>query len=42
MEDIFVFQHDPLEELGIFAPVLEKHRLSFRYVRLFGSDAGHD
>lgn len=35
MEDILVFQHDPLEELGIFAPVLEKHGLSFRYLRLF-------
>ncbi len=35
MEDIFVFQHDPLEELGVFTPVLEKHSLSFRYVRLF-------
>ena len=35
MEDILVFQHDPLEDLGIFAQVLEKRGLSFRYVRLF-------
>lgn len=35
MEDILVFQHDPLEELGIFGQVLERHNLSFRYIRLF-------
>lgn len=35
MDEILVFQHDPLDELGIFAPVLEKHSLRFRYVRLF-------
>jgi len=35
MEEIWIFQHDPLEDLGIFAQVLEAHHLSFRYVRLF-------
>lgn len=35
MEDILVFQHDPLEELGIFAQVLEKQKRKFCYLRLF-------
>jgi GMP synthase (glutamine-hydrolysing) len=35
MEDILVLQHDPLEDLGIFAQVFEKHQVGFRYVRLF-------
>lgn len=35
MEDILVFQHDPLEELGIFGRVLDRHNLTFRYIRLF-------
>lgn len=35
MEAILVFQHDPLEDLGVFAQVLERHQSSFRYVRLF-------
>jgi len=35
MDDILVFQHDPSEDLGNFAQVLERHHLSFRYFRLF-------
>lgn len=35
MEDILVFQHDPLEDLGLFAQLLERERSSFRYIRLF-------
>ena len=35
MEDILVFQHDPLEDLGIFAQVLARHNLNFRCLRLF-------
>ena len=35
MEEILVFQHDPLEDLGLFAPLLEKAQSSFRYIRLF-------
>ena len=38
MEDILVFQHDPAEELGIFVPVLEEHRLSCATVRLFDGE----
>ena len=38
MEGILVFQHDPLEELGIFAQIFERHDLSFRYIRLFQGD----
>lgn len=35
MQDILIFQHDPREDLGIFAQVLEARHLSFRYIRLF-------
>lgn len=35
MKDILVFQHDPLEELGIFAQLLERQKLGFHYIRLF-------
>lgn len=35
MEDILVFQHDPQEDLGIFAHVLGRHQLSLRYIRFF-------
>jgi GMP synthase (glutamine-hydrolysing) len=35
MEEVLVFQHDPFEDLGFFAEVLEKHRASYRVIRLF-------
>jgi GMP synthase (glutamine-hydrolysing) len=38
MEDVLVFQHDPGEDLGSFAPILERHGLDFHYIRLFQGD----
>lgn len=38
MKHLLVFQHDPLEDLGIFAQVLEKHKVSFRHVRFYEGD----
>jgi len=35
MEEILVFQHDPLGDLGVFTQVLEAQRRSFRTIRLF-------
>jgi GMP synthase (glutamine-hydrolysing) len=35
MEEILVFQHDPFEELGFFAEVLEKQGTPYRILRLF-------
>jgi GMP synthase (glutamine-hydrolysing) len=35
MEEVLVFQHDPLEELGFFAEVLEKQGIRYRIIRLF-------
>lgn len=35
MEEVLVFQHDPFEDLGFFAEVLEKQGLDYRVVRLF-------
>jgi GMP synthase-like glutamine amidotransferase len=35
MEEVLVFQHDPFEELGFFADILEKHGADYRVVRLF-------
>ena len=35
MEEVLVFQHDPLEELGFFAEVLEKQGARYRIIRLF-------
>ena len=34
MEEVLVF-HDPFEDLGFFAEVLEKQRSDYRVVRLF-------
>lgn len=42
MEDILVFQHDPLEDLGLFAQVLERDHLGFHYVRLFQEELPTD
>ncbi|MBM4261355.1 MAG: hypothetical protein FJ145_07985 [Deltaproteobacteria bacterium] len=35
MEEVLVFQHDPFEELGFFADVLEKQGVRYRIIRLF-------
>src|SRR5262245_65507070 len=35
MHEVLVFQHDPFEDLGFFAEVLEKQETSFRTIRLF-------
>ena len=35
MHEVLVFQHDPFEDLGFFAEVLEKQGASFRTIRLF-------
>ena len=38
MEEVLVFQHDPFEELGFFADILEKHGADYRVVRLFDGE----
>jgi GMP synthase (glutamine-hydrolysing) len=35
MEEVLVFQHDPFEDLGLFAEVLDREKASYRTVRLF-------
>ena len=35
MEDVLVFQHDPFEDLGFFAEVLDRERATYRIIRLF-------
>lgn len=35
MEEVLVFQHDPFEELGFFAEVLDKQGTRYRIIRLF-------
>ena len=35
MEEVLVFQHDPFEDLGFFAEVLDKQRTSYRVIQLF-------
>ena len=35
MEEIVVFQHDPFEDLGFFAEILEKQKANYRVIRLF-------
>ncbi len=35
MDEVLVFQHDPFEDLGFFAEVLEKQGADYRVVRLF-------
>jgi GMP synthase (glutamine-hydrolysing) len=35
MEEVLVFQHDPFEDLGLFADVLDGKKVSYRTVRLF-------
>ncbi|HLN87906.1 MAG TPA: gamma-glutamyl-gamma-aminobutyrate hydrolase family protein [Candidatus Limnocylindrales bacterium] len=35
MEEVLVFQHDPFEDLGFFAEVLDKQGADYRVLRLF-------
>ncbi|HEY7555728.1 MAG TPA: gamma-glutamyl-gamma-aminobutyrate hydrolase family protein [Candidatus Binatia bacterium] len=35
MEEVLVFQHDPFEDLGFFAEVLDKEGATYRTIRLF-------
>jgi GMP synthase (glutamine-hydrolysing) len=35
MEEVLVFQHDPFEDLGFFAEVLDKQRITCRVIQLF-------
>jgi len=35
MEEVLVFQHDPLEDLGFFVEVFEKEKAAFRLIRMF-------
>jgi GMP synthase (glutamine-hydrolysing) len=35
MEEVLIFQHDPFEDLGFFAEVLEKQGANYRTIRLF-------
>jgi GMP synthase (glutamine-hydrolysing) len=35
MEEIVVFQHDPFEDLGFFAEILERQKVNYRVIRLF-------
>ncbi|HYA28148.1 MAG TPA: gamma-glutamyl-gamma-aminobutyrate hydrolase family protein [Acidobacteriota bacterium] len=35
MEEVLVFQHDPFEDLGFFAEVLDKQGAEYRILRLF-------
>jgi hypothetical protein len=38
MEEILVFQHDPFEDLGVFAEVLERQAAGYRVIRLFDGE----
>jgi GMP synthase (glutamine-hydrolysing) len=35
MKEILVFQHDPFEDLGVFAEILERQAANYRVIRLF-------
>ena len=35
MNEVLVFQHDPFEDLGFFAEILEKQGADYRVVRMF-------
>ena len=41
-EEVLIFQHDPFEDAGLFAEVLEKQRASYRTVRLFHGETPTD
>jgi GMP synthase-like glutamine amidotransferase len=38
MEEILVFQHDPFEDLGVFAEVLERQAAGYQVIRLFDGE----
>lgn len=38
MEEILIFQHDPLKELGLLSEVLKREGLSFHTIRLFENE----
>jgi GMP synthase-like glutamine amidotransferase len=40
--EVLIFQHDPFEEAGCFAEVLQKQRTSYRTVRLFHGETPTD
>jgi hypothetical protein len=41
MEEILVFKHDPFEDLGVFAEVLERQAAGYRVIRLFDGENSH-
>jgi GMP synthase-like glutamine amidotransferase len=41
-EEVLIFQHDPIVDLGFFAEVLEKQRARYRAVRLFYGETPTD
>jgi GMP synthase-like glutamine amidotransferase len=42
MEEVLVFQHDPFEDLGFFAEVLDRERATYRAIRLFHGEMPAD
>ena len=38
MDEVLVFQHDPFQDLGFFAEVLEKDGANYRVIRLFDGE----
>jgi GMP synthase (glutamine-hydrolysing) len=42
MEEVLVFQHDPFEDLGFFAEVLQRQGTDYRVVRLFHGEIPGD
>jgi GMP synthase (glutamine-hydrolysing) len=42
VEEVLVFQHDPFEDLGVFAEVLEKQGTTYRVIRLFHGETPAD
>lgn len=40
--EVLIFQHDPFEDAGSFAEVLDKQRVSYRSVRLFHGETPTD
>ncbi|MBI2985924.1 MAG: gamma-glutamyl-gamma-aminobutyrate hydrolase family protein [Deltaproteobacteria bacterium] len=38
MDDILVFQHEPAEELGSFAHLLDEQGIGYSHIRLFGDE----
>jgi GMP synthase-like glutamine amidotransferase len=42
MDEVLVFQHDPFEELGFFAEILEKQGAEYRLIRLFHGETPNE